>query len=181
MRPTALLLALLPAFCALNAQAQDAEHEAWIRESTRSAIRIFAASGAPGLRKNIEACYAGADKKPDFNSFFLEAERCTAQDQLGTIIFLAQKTAQERPGRPINDSFFNPIAHQSRVDAFWSNRQMNEADKKSLIEKIFAVVYNEAGKSAPASRPAPASPTASAPPDSPASPASTPEARPVTP
>jgi hypothetical protein len=137
---------------AFSCRAQDAEHEAWIRTSTRSAIALFASSGAPGLRKQVETCYSSADKKSDFKSFFLEAERCTAQDQLGAIVLMAQKTAHERPGHPINDSFFNPIALQARVDSFWSNRDMNEADKKELIEKIFAVVRDEAGKSAPRNR-----------------------------
>lgn len=140
--PLALAVFLLP-FFAPAAQAQDAEHTAWIRASTRSAIATFAASGATGLRKTVENCYAGADKKGDFKSFFLEAERCTAMDHLGRIVFMDQKIGLQDSGRPVNDSFFNPVAQQKRLNSFWNERQMTEKEKDDLTEKIYAVVFDE--------------------------------------
>ena len=157
MNPIVALAVLLLPFLAPNARAQDAEHTAWIRTSTRSAMVTFASTGAPGLRKSIEGCYAGADKKADFKAFFLEAERCTAMDHLGRIVFMDQKIALLESGRTINDSFFNPVAQQKRVDGFWNNRQMSEAEKSELIEKIYAVVYDESHRA-----PAPTTPPARA-------------------
>ena len=137
-----LLLAALT-LSAGYAQAQSAAHEEHIRASTRSAKNLFFASGAPALQKSIDACYQGADQKPSFDAFFLEAERCLAEDSVGLIVFVAHKRGMEKLGKSFDDPFFNPDAHKSRKAAFLKNRSFSGGEDTKFTDRIFAIAYDE--------------------------------------
>ena len=138
----AFFLAVFPFFTG-NVMAQNAAHEAHIRASARAAKNLFVASGAPALQKSIEACYQGADQKPDIDAFILEAERCLAEDSIGLIVFVSYKRGMEKMGRSFDDPFLNPDAHASRTAHFLKNRSLPAGEERKFSDRVFAISYDE--------------------------------------
>ena len=159
LRITGWLPALLVA-CITHAHAQSPAHEQWIRTSTQKAMSLFLSQGIPALQASVQTCYQGADRQGNVDAFILEAERCTAEDHLGLILFTAEKKRIEKSGKTFNHAFFNQAAHDARLKKFWQKRGMGEIEQKRLVDRIFAITYNEflkpsTGLPAPQTTPSP--------------------------
>ncbi len=142
LRITGWLPALLVVLVT-HAQAQSPAHEQWIRTSTQKALGLFLSQGIPALQASVQACYRGADRQANVDAFILEAERCTAEDHLGLILYTAEKKRIEKAGQTFNHAFFNQAAHDARLKKFWQNRGMGETEQKRLVDRIFTITYNE--------------------------------------
>ncbi|MEO6017394.1 MAG: hypothetical protein ABIP46_09060 [Polaromonas sp.] len=143
-------LVVLTAFCtAVHAQKPGAEPR--IRAQTSKALDLFFDSGATGLQKTIESCYATAqalaDRERDPEASVereLSNERCVALDHLGLILFVTQKRMMEtRFKKTFDDPFFNPQANEKRVAEYLELQKFDEIKKKKFSEFVFGVVYDQ--------------------------------------
>jgi len=143
LRLNVLLPALLMTVFVTHAHAQSPAHEQWIRTSTNKAMALFLSQGINALQSSVESCYPAADKQVNVDAFILQAERCTAEDHLGLILFTAEKKRLGTAGKTFEHAFFNQAAHDARLKKFWQKRGMGELEQKRLVDRIFAITYEE--------------------------------------